>query len=152
MLTKGFTMKTIKIFIISTLLSGVLMAESVNGLDQAKEAFAKQDYEKAFAIYSELAEKGDMKAQYFCAGMHEFAQGVAQDDAKALHWYEKAAEQGMRSAQQTVAFRYMQGIGTQVDQEKAAYWYDKSDRTVSTEDAQVLAQWFDPSDTHEVKN
>lgn len=145
-------MNTIKIFIISTLLGGALMAESVNGMDQAKEALANQEYQTAFTIFSELAEKGDMKAQYFCAGMYELGQSVAQDDAKALHWYEKAAEQGMRDAQQTVAFRYMQGIGTQVDQKKAAYWYDKSARKVSVEDAQALAQWFDPNNTFESNN
>ena len=142
-------MKTIKFFIISTLLGGALMAESVNGLDQAKTALVQQDYKTAFSIFSELADKGNMKAQYFCAGMYELGQSVARDDAKALYWYEKAAEQGMRDAQQTVALRYMQGIGTQVDQKKAAYWYDQSDRQVSIQEAQELAQWFDPNNTFE---
>lgn len=145
-------MNTIKIFIISTLLGGALMAESVKGLDHAKEALANQDYSTAFTIFSELADRGNMKAQYFCAGMYELGQSVAKDDVKALHWYEKAAEQGMRDAQQTVAFRYMQGIGTPVDQKKAAYWYDQSERKVSVEDAQALAQWFDPNNTFESKN
>ncbi|MFC2073960.1 tetratricopeptide repeat protein [Campylobacterota bacterium] len=145
-------MNTIKFFIISTLLGGVLMAESGKGLDQAKEALVNEDYKTAFAIFSELADAGDMKAQYFCAGMYELGQSVAKDDVKALHWYIKAAEQGMRDAQQTVAFRYMQGVGTQVDQEKAAYWYDKSARKVSIEDAQALAQWFDPNNTFGFNN
>jgi TPR repeat protein len=145
-------MNTIKIFIISTLLGGTLMAESLKGLDYAKEALVQQDYETAFTIFSELAQRGDMKAQYFCAGMYELGQSVVQDNVKALHWYEKAAAQGMRDAQQTVAFRYMQGIGTHVDHKKAAYWYDQSARKVSVEDAQALAQWFDPNNTLKSNN
>ncbi len=145
-------MKKISLFLISTLFGTVLMAESVQGLEDAQKAFMDEDYTKAFAIYSKLAHKGDMKAQNFCAGMYEFAQGVAKDDVKALYWYEKAAEQGMRSAQQTVGYRYMQGIGTTVDLVKSAYWYDKSLAKVSSKDSQVLAQWFDPSSAQEVNN
>ncbi len=140
-------MNILKLFIVSVLLAVGAMAGSARGLDQAKEALLDQDYEKAFSIFSGLADEGNMKAQYFCAGMYELGQSVAKDEEKALHWYEKAALQGMREAQQTVAFRYMQGIGTDVDQEKAAYWYEKSDRRVSVEDAKALAQWFDPNNT-----
>jgi len=145
-------MNTIKTLIISTMLGGVLTAGSAETLEQAQKAFVNEDYKTAFAIYSKLAMKGDMKAQNFCAGMYEFAQGVDKDDAKALYWYEKAAAQGMRSAQQTVGFRYMQGVGTQVNQEKAAYWYDKSRRESAVQDSRVLAQWFDPNRAQEVNN
>ncbi len=145
-------MKKTGLFIISTLFGTILMAESSQGMEEAQRAFMKEDYTKAFAIYSELARKGDMKAQNFCAGMYEFAQGVAKDDVKALYWYEKAAEQGMRSAQQTVGFRYMQGIGTPVDLAKSAYWYDKSTAKSSAQDSQIFAQWFDPRSAQNVNN
>ena len=145
-------MNPVKIFIISALIGGVLMAESSKGLEQAKAALVKQDYTTAFTLFSELAEKGDMKAQYFCAGMYELGHSIAKDDVKALYWYEKAAEQGMKDAQQTVAFRYMQGVGTPVDQKKAAYWYDKIETKVSVEESQVLAQWFDPNNTFGTNN
>ena len=141
-----------KVFISSILLSGALMAGSSNALEQAKTAFAKEEYKKAFTMFSELAERGDAKAQYFCAGMYEFAQGVEKNDVKALYWYEKAAEQGVRDAQQAVAYRYMQGIGTQVNKEKATHWYMKSDRSVSEKDRLELAQWFDPQSELEVNN
>ena len=141
-----------KVFIGSILLSGALMAGSFNAMDEAKEAFAKEEYTKAFSIFSDLARKGDVKAQYFCAGMYEFAQGVEQNDAKALYWYEKAAEQGMRDAQQAVAYRYMQGIGTEVNKEKATHWYLQSARSVSEKDRLELAQWFDPANDDEANN
>ncbi len=145
-------MNAVKTFIISALLGGVLMAESTKALEQAKAALVKQDYTVAFALFSKLAEQGDMKAQYFCAGMYELGHSVVKDDVKALYWYEKAAEQGMRDAQQAVAFRYMQGVGTQADQKKATYWYDKSAPQVSVEEAQSLAQWFDPNNTFRTNN
>lgn len=145
-------MNTIKIFFLSLILSSVLMAENANTLDQGREAFMQKDYASAFTLFSQLAAKGDAKAQYYCAGMYEFAQGVDKDDTKALYWYEKAAEQGMRDAQRAVAFRYEFGIGTKADQDMAAYWYEKSKRTASDEQRVTLAQWFDPRSTFDANN
>lgn len=145
-------MNTIKISLLSLLLSSVLMAENINELDQGREAFIQKDYASALTIFSELASKGDVKAQYYSAGMYEFGQGVDKDDTQALFWYEKAAEQGMREAQRTVAFRYEFGIGTKADQKMAAYWYEKSKRTASDKERVTLTQWFDPRNTFEVNN
>ncbi len=150
--TKGLSVKSIKIFIVSILFATVLLADSARMMEEAQKAFLKQEYEEAFSLYHELALKGNKKAQNFCAGMYEFGQGVQKDDEKALYWYEKAAQQGMRSAQQTVGYRYMQGIGTSIDKAKAQYWYDKSKRSVTFEEIELFAQWLDSSSMQALNN
>jgi TPR repeat protein len=67
------------------------------GLDDADE--------RLFQVQLSLAEKGDVRAQYFLGEMHEQGLGTKQDIEEAYKWYEKAAEQGDAWAKRKIAHR-----------------------------------------------
>lgn len=56
------------------------------GLDDADE--------RLFRVQLAMAEKGDVRAQYYLGEMHEQGLGTRQDLGEAFKWYEKAAEKG----------------------------------------------------------
>jgi len=53
-----------------------------------------QDKTKAFALTSEAAQAGDLRAQYNVAQMYEYGEGTAKDYEQALMWYRKVAAAG----------------------------------------------------------
>ena len=85
-----------------------------------------QDYQKAVALYEELAELGRPDAQYNLGVMYELGKGVPQDYSKALHWYNKAAENGNVDAQFDLGFMYFDGEDILQDYQKALYWWEKA--------------------------
>jgi TPR repeat protein len=56
------------------------------GLDDADE--------RLFRVQLAMAEKGDVRAQYYLGEMHEQGLGTQQNLGEAFKWYEKAAEKG----------------------------------------------------------
>ncbi len=50
--------------------------------------------ERLFRVQLTLAEKGDVRAQYYLGEMHEQGLGTRQNLGEAFKWYEKAAEKG----------------------------------------------------------
>ena len=48
----------------------------------------KQDYEKSFALMSELFSQGDYRGAYYLGYMYEFGYGIEQDIEKAFLYYE----------------------------------------------------------------
>ncbi len=89
-------------------------------IEQAHEAYNKQDFSTAFKLYSELAEQGNADAQTSLGFMYQNAQGCEKNDAKALELYEKAAEAKQPYALFNLAILYMNGIGgVEHDQFKA---------------------------------
>ena len=56
------------------------------GLDDADE--------RLFRVQLAMAEKGDVRAQYYLGEMHEQGLGTRQNLGEAFKWYEKAAEHG----------------------------------------------------------
>ena len=101
-------------------------------LEQAREAYETKDYEKAFEIYSDLAESGNAEAQQFfadiAAGEDTEAQNcfgiLCQDEneAEAVKWFRTAAERGDLSAQFNLGNLYEHGRSVQNDGE-AIKWY-----------------------------
>ena len=74
----------------------------------------------------EMAEKGEVKAQFHLGVKYEFGLGVTEDDAEAVKWYRKAAEQGDSSAQFMLGEKYDFGLGVTEDDAEAAKWYRKA--------------------------
>ena len=77
-----------------------------NTLDSTKLVLADVYYnkkgnknkQKAFALFKELAEKGDAYAQYSTGFMLQNGEGTKTNRKQAEEWYRKAAEQGQESA------------------------------------------------------
>lgn len=91
----------------------------------AAEAYAKGDHEHAFALFQELADAGDARAQNMLAHLLANGIGTPQDRRAAFHWYRQAAEGGSTEAQSELALMYLLGRGVRQDHTWAAYWYGR---------------------------
>lgn len=67
------------------------------GLDDADE--------RLFHVQLAMAEKGDVRAQYYLGEMHEQGLGTRQNLGEAFKWYEKAAEKGDAWAKRKLVHR-----------------------------------------------
>jgi len=61
--------------------------------------------ERLFRVQLAMAEKGDVRAQYYLGEMHEQGLGTQQNIGEAFKWYEKAAEKGDAWAKRKLAHR-----------------------------------------------
>ncbi len=85
------------------------------------------DYQKAFRLYSELAEEGNDAAMNNLGCMYD--RGQVSDDVdyeKAFEWYLKAATLGDDVAMNNVANYYHDGNGCEQDYDKALEWYRRA--------------------------
>ena len=80
-------------------------------IQQAHEAYNSGDFERAFALYTELALQGNADAQTSLGFMYQNAQGTQKDDAKALEYYTLASEQEQPYALFNLGILYMNGLG-----------------------------------------
>lgn len=95
-------------------------------LDEAKQAYQQSDFDRAFHLFQQLAEKGDRNAQYELGAMYDAGEGVKRDLDLAYKWFLKAANQNHPEAQFNVAQMLESGEGVRKDSSKAAVWYQKS--------------------------
>jgi hypothetical protein len=92
-------------FLPITLLS-ILAFPAFSNADQlqdAKNAFDKKDFEKAYELFQPLAEEGNVEAQTRLGAMYVNGQGVERDLNKGLSLIMKAAVQGYETARR-IAF------------------------------------------------
>jgi len=101
------------------------MCTNVSAADFAAGAKAYDGgrYGEAFAEWSALARRGDIRAQVAVAGMYRFGEGRAVDNAKAAFWYRRAAEAGDPIAQLNYAEMLEHGLGVARDRAAARRWY-----------------------------
>ncbi len=85
----------------------------------------------------ELAEQGDVDAQYSLGKMYANGEDVLEDNKKAFYWYSKAAEQGDAKAQLLLGMMYYKGKGVPEDISQAFYWYQKAAKQGNA-DAQLV--------------
>jgi TPR repeat protein len=84
-------------------------------------------YEKAFELYRDLAERGDPLAQNSLGDMHLYGLGVPQSDTEAVKWYRKSAELGLAVAQDQLGSMYYAGRGVPQSDTEAVKWYKAAD-------------------------
>ena len=90
-----------------------------NGLD----ALSNKNYATAHKFFLELAEQGDVEAQFNLGLMYGKGRGVKKDYSKAIQWWGLAADQGNGKAQTNLGWMYEIGKGVPKDENKAAHWY-----------------------------
>jgi len=114
----------LKIIFIS--LSLLIFSFSVysDDLSDAKDAYTRGDYSTAVKLLGELAEQGDVDAQFNLGLMYDKGKGVPQDYKRAVNWYTKAAEQGVAGAQYNLGLMYANGQGVPQDYIKAHMWWN----------------------------
>ncbi len=93
------------------------------GLDEAKDAYGRSDYEKAYTELKPLAEQGNADAQCLLGTLYGEGHGVQQNYAEATKWFRSAAEQGHAKAQYHLGVMFDMGEGVSQDYAEAAKWY-----------------------------
>lgn len=75
-----------------------------------------------------LANSGDVKAQFELANRYHSGDGVEKDEKLSFYWYKQVAQKDYANAQFNVANSYYSGQGVEKNMEKAIYWYEKASR------------------------
>ncbi len=73
-------------------------ADEIQFQKAAKE-FNAGNYQKAMAMFEDLAKKGDAHAQYTVGGMYLYAKDIPTDWDRGVFWLKKSADQGYTMAQ-----------------------------------------------------
>ena len=94
----------------------------------------------------QLAENGDVEAQYRLALSYYRGEGVERDPKEAFEWFEKAAKQGDDNAQFYLAKCYDDGEGVEEDKGEAFRWYKKSGERGNISAQNNLACCYDKGD------
>ena len=100
--------------------------ETSHEIQMAIDYFENKDFNKAFAIFSEYANRGNSYAQCRLGMMYENGNGIEENKAEAVKWYRKAAEQGNAEAQYCLGAAYCMGEGVKQDYLQAYDWYKKA--------------------------
>lgn len=95
-------------------------------LSRGKVCYDQKNFEKAFKLFKEAAEKGNAIALDSLGRMYEHGEGVTQDYAEAVKWYCKAANQGYAVAKNHVGIMYHNGNGVTQDYVEAMKWFRKA--------------------------
>lgn len=96
------------------------------GVDEAKAAYIRGNYEKALAEVKPLAAQGNPEAQWFLANLYLKGLGIPKDPKLAFTWFEKSALQGYDKAEHALGLMYSRGYGVKKDFPQAVYWYQKA--------------------------
>ena len=86
------------------------------------DAFDAHDYARAFAIFSELSEHGDIAALRNVALMQRKGLGTAKDPQAAVNDYTKAAEAGLPTAAADLGQMLLDGEAGPADPKAALHW------------------------------
>lgn len=76
---------------------------------KADQLTAQGDYAGAVKIWRQLAEQGDVNAQYALGIMYQLGRGVPQSNAQSAIWYRRAADRGYGAAMVNLAWIIVQG-------------------------------------------
>lgn len=105
----------------------MLAEDPLDVYSNAYYIMSNEDRDKGFAMICELAEDGNVHAQYGLGWIYSVGdQGIPQDDALAVKWYQIAAEAGHSWAQGNLANCYINGRGVEQSDELAYGWYLKA--------------------------
>jgi TPR repeat protein len=94
----------------------------------------------ALAIYTRLAEQGNVRAMTRLAWLHEAGRGVPRDLARAAALFEAAAQRGDAEAQFALSVMLHTGAGMAQDEEAARMWLMRAARAGHPEALEALAE------------
>lgn len=113
------------LIVLAILLSGTVRADE---LADANKLMENKAYPQAFALYSRLAQQGNVAAQFHLGEMYWYGEADKVDLAAAESWFSKAAASG--SAEATAALATMRAHAAR--SKEITYWtsaYDGADLT-----------------------
>jgi len=77
--------------------------------DDAVASYLNKDYKKAFLIFEELANEGNVNAQYNLAMFYYKGIGVPKNKIFAFIWFDTASKKGHKLAQNRLGYMYEKG-------------------------------------------
>ena len=83
----------------------------------------KQSFEKAFEIYLEAANMGNLEAMCDLGYMYLVGQGVNVDKSQSTYWYKKSADLGYVHSMRDVGQNYLHGHGAEKDETAAVKYF-----------------------------
>ncbi|MBW2187609.1 MAG: sel1 repeat family protein [Deltaproteobacteria bacterium] len=92
------------------------------GRQYAKGEGVEQDYDQAFSLIEQAAEKGLVEAQVALGRLYSRRKKEAQDYAAARLWFQRAARQGSTQAMEAIALMCVRGQGGVESYGQAAEW------------------------------
>lgn len=95
----------------------------------------KQDYQKAFSLYLQAAERGDAEAEYISGAMYQVGQGTGQNIPKSFELLYGAAKKGKSTMESEllIAQAFLLGNVVPKNVEMAIDWYTKAAEKGSAE-------------------
>ena len=96
--------------------------------DKATAYYENKDYKNAFKYYQELANRGDVEAQYYLGNMYRSGEGVKKNYSTAVDLYYKSAEKGYAKAQFSLGLAYLHGEGVPQSESVGIKWIQKAAR------------------------
>lgn len=100
----------------------IKLEDYVSSTASGDAAYSKGDYATALRLYRQLADRGNVSAQYVIGTMYFDGRGVPQVYATAALWFRKAAERGSTAAQMDLGSMYADGRGVPQDYVLAYKW------------------------------
>lgn len=99
---------------------GVFLCSTVFGatLDEGVAAHQKGDYQTAAKILRELADEGEVLAQFILGGMYSDGKGMAQDHGEAFFWLTLASKRATTPDLQTFIGKCLDTTSPKLTQEK----------------------------------
>ena len=97
-----------------------------DSVQKGRLAYEKGDYGTALQIFTPLAEKGDLIAQFNLAKMYRKVTGIPTDYKTAVKWFTLSAEQGNAKAQYHLGVAHSFGLGALPDYKIALKWFNRS--------------------------
>lgn len=91
-------------------------------LQQAENAFRRQDYASAYAQWQQAAENGNAYAQLKLAGLYREGLGVPKDPDLAYRYTQSSAQQNLPEAQYQLGLYYLEGYQVEKNPTLALYW------------------------------
>ena len=98
-------------------------AEGGNPVAQYLLGALSDDKARAFALFQQAAQKGNLKAMHNLAIAYAQGAGTAKDENKAAQWFARAAERGYVDSAFDLAVLYERGEGVPQDLKQALKWY-----------------------------
>ncbi len=107
------------LFLILTLSIFPVYSSFSADLESAEKSYDAGEYEDAFIQFLELAEKGDVEAQFWIGYLFQDGEGVAKDLEESFSWFKSAADNGHAQSQNHVGMYYYYGNGVKANTIKA---------------------------------
>lgn len=97
-----------------------------NLIQDGKEAFDAEDYDKAFKIFTEAAEQDAPEAEFHLGLLYLNGWGCQKDEVAGFKWALKAAEGGFTKAKSLAGYCLIEGIGVKKNEAEGVKWYQKA--------------------------